>query len=119
MIQKVGIFKVLVVLGILMSGSYVSVKANLKITNILKDQYNGYSKNWAIDFNNKGVVYVCNEAGLLEFDGKKWRLYKLPGNETVRSVLVDGDRVYTGSFEQFGYWEPDATGGLCYTSLID
>jgi len=90
---------------------------DFEITNILKDKYGGFSKNWSIDFDDKGAIYIGNEAGLLVFDGRTWNLHKVTGNETVRSVYVDGERVYTGSFEQFGYWEPNMQGQLSYTSL--
>ena len=88
-----------------------------EITNFLKNTYNGFSKNWAIDFEDNGTAYFGNEAGLLQFDGNMWELYKTPGNGSVRSILVIGDRIYTGSFEEFGYWEKGNTGKLKYTSL--
>jgi DNA-binding CsgD family transcriptional regulator len=35
----------------------------------------------------------------------------------IRSVACIGGRVYTGTFEEFGYWEPDDLGQLQYHSL--
>lgn len=85
-----------------------------------KDDYNASSKNWSVAVNSIGLVYVGNHAGLLEGDGQTWKLYKLPVGGVVRSVAVDkNDRVYTGSFEEFGFWEADNTGELHYTSLRD
>ncbi|TLX75782.1 hypothetical protein E9993_09520 [Labilibacter sediminis] len=94
-------------------------ESKVNITSILKDKYGGFSKNWAIDVDHKGMIYCGNEAGLLTYDGLKWELYKVPGNLSVRSVMVDGDRIYTGSFEQFGYWEKSEKGVLTYHSLSD
>jgi len=85
-----------------------------------KDDYNASSKNWSVAVNSSGLVYIGNHDGLLESDGQSWKLYKLPVGGIVRSVAVDNnDRIYTGSFEEFGYWEADSTGLLHYVSLSD
>ena len=97
--------------------SNVNTHAQVLITNILKNEYKAFSKNWVVDFDKQGVAYFGNEAGLLTYDGFNWDLNTLPGNLTVRSVLVKDDRVYTGSFEQFGYWSKANNGRLKYTSL--
>jgi hypothetical protein len=63
-------------------------------------------------------MYFGNNQGLLQFDGTNWELYKMPQNKTVRSLLVaDDQRIYTGSFEEFGFFEINAYGQLNYTSL--
>ncbi len=85
-----------------------------------KDDYNASSKNWSVAVNNQGLVYIGNHEGLLEGDGQTWKLYKLPAGGILRSVSIDkNNRIYTGSFEEFGYWEADKSGMLHYTSLID
>ncbi len=83
-----------------------------------KNDYGASSKNWSVSVNSKGLVYIGNHEGLLEGDGQSWKLYKLPTGGIVRSVAIDDkDRIYTGSYEDFGYWESDNTGVLHYTSL--
>lgn len=85
-----------------------------------KDDYKASSKNWSVDVNSEGLVYIGNHEGLLEGDGQSWKLYKLPSGGILRSVAIDNnDRIYSGSFEEFGYWEADNTGKLHYTSLSD
>ncbi|MEC3905734.1 transcriptional regulator [Tamlana sp. 2201CG12-4] len=79
--------------------------------------YEGGNKNWGVAFDSIGRVYVANNEGLLEYNGVRWKLWPMPNKTIVRSVFVDGDRIYTGSFEEFGYWERDAKGILKYTSL--
>jgi len=37
----------------------------------------------------------------------------------VRSVLAENDRIYTGSYMDFGFWEQDDKGELNYTSLTN
>lgn len=85
-----------------------------------KENYKGYSKNWSITHNDDGVVYIGNDAGLLRFNGIDWQLYHLPHNKTVRSVKIGVDgKIYTGSYEEFGYWQADQAGQLSYVSLSD
>ena len=85
-----------------------------------KDDYNASSKNWSVAVNSMGLLYIGNHEGLLESDGQSWKLYKLPVGGIVRSVAIDdNNRIYTGSFEEFGYWESDSTGLLHYFSLSD
>lgn len=83
-----------------------------------KADYNAANQNWAVGQSTDGVMYFGNNEGLLQFDGINWELYKMPQNKTVRSLLVASDhRIYTGSFEEFGYFEMNACGQLNYTSL--
>tara|TARA_R110002012_G_scaffold72738_2_gene185817 strand:- start:15727 stop:18483 length:2757 start_codon:yes stop_codon:yes gene_type:complete len=79
--------------------------------------YKGGSKNWDLSVNEKGELFVANNKGLLHFNGEEWSLNKLPNNTIIRSVESIGDRVYTGSYEEFGYWAKNEFGELDYTSL--
>ncbi|MGB5820166.1 MAG: Two component regulator three Y domain-containing protein [Saonia sp.] len=67
--------------------------------------------------NEDGELFVANHMGLLHFNGEQWFLNKLPNNTIIRSVASIGDRIYTGSYEEFGYWEKNNIGTLEYTSL--
>lgn len=62
-------------------------------------------------------MFFANDGGLLEFDGIEWQLHKLKYNSVIRSVLADGDRIYSGSYEEFGFWRRDEYGHLQYQSL--
>lgn len=86
------------------------------ISNFTSIDYEGGNQNWNIESAN-GHIYIGNNEGLLEFDGINWYLYTLPNKTIVRSVKVVGDRIYTGSYEEFGYWTRLKTGKLHYTSL--
>lgn len=79
--------------------------------------YQGGSKNWDISVNDNGELFVANNKGLLHYNGEEWTLHKLPGNTIIRSVESIGDRIYTGSYEEFGYWTKNEFGELQYTSL--
>lgn len=90
------------------------------VINFTREQYNAYSKNWSVSHSDQGMIYVGNDVGLLQFDGINWKLYALPNGRKVRSVFVGNDqKIYTGSYEEFGYWEKDKVGQLHYTSLSD
>jgi len=80
-------------------------------------QYKAASKNWGLAANKAGELFAANNSGLLHFNGEQWRLYRLPNNTVIRSVCYVNGRVYTGSYEEFGYWTPDEVGELQYTSL--
>ncbi len=80
-------------------------------------EYKGASKNWDVSVNGKGELFVANNKGLLHFNGEQWTLNKLPNNTIIRSVESIGDRIYTGSYEEFGYWTKNDIGELEYTSL--
>ncbi|NJC26244.1 two-component regulator propeller domain-containing protein [Neolewinella antarctica] len=68
------------------------------------DVYQGGSQNWSISQGERGFIYVANNRGLLEFDGERWSLYASPNGSILRSVKVIGDRVYVGSYQEFGYY---------------
>lgn len=87
------------------------------ITNYTANDYNAGLQNWALAQGENGEMYIGNNTGLLCFDGYTWSKYPMPGNQLVRSLLIDEDRIYAGTYEDFGYFSPDAFGGLKYTSL--
>jgi len=87
------------------------------ILNYTPKTYNGEYQNWGISQSSSKVIYIANHSSLLEFDGSKWRSYKLPSASIIRSVEVVGDRIYTGSYREFGFWTKEENGELNYTSL--
>lgn len=80
-------------------------------------QYNAGNQNWGVSKAENGKVYVANNNGLLVYNGLNWELNTLPNKTTIRSVLVVKDKIYTGSYEEFGYWKYDEKGTLIYHSL--
>lgn len=89
------------------------------VTNYQAREYNGLLQNWgAAQFDN-GLMCFANSAGVLTFDGYTWGMYKIPGDHICRSVFTDGNRLYIGSFEEFGYFIKSPTKGYVYTSISD
>lgn len=86
---------------------------------ILPQEYNGEAQNWAGSQNRDGVMHFANSAGLMIFDGNTWSCKPVAGFSVVRSVCCEGDRVYVGAFEEFGYFKKDRFGDYSYTSLSD
>jgi hypothetical protein len=56
------------------------------------------------DQDNNQFLYFANNDGLLEFNGSSWKLYPSPNETIIRSVKAV-ERIYTGSYMEFGYWE--------------
>ncbi|TAI49784.1 Two component regulator three Y domain-containing protein [Flagellimonas allohymeniacidonis] len=79
--------------------------------------YKGAGKNWDLTTNEGGELFVANNKGMLHFDGEEWNLYKLPNNTIIRSILSQEERIYTGSYEEFGYWQKNDAGLFDYNSL--
>ena len=82
-------------------------------------EYGGEYQNWAISQSVSKKMYVANHTSLLEFDGVRWKKYKLPQETIIRSVKAVGDRIYTGCYGEFGYWVRNQKGLLEYTSLSE
>lgn len=79
--------------------------------------YQADNQNWAISQGTNKHIYVANNRGLLEFNGDSWSLYPSPNESIIRSVFVYEQKIYTGCYREFGYWERQETGILKYTSL--
>ncbi len=90
------------------------------ITTFNTNDYRGGIQNWKIAQDKRGLIYVANNFGLLEYDGKNWRNYEIINNTRLRSVFIDHDnRIYVGGQNQFGYFQSDENGSLAFTSLYD
>ncbi len=88
------------------------------VTNYNRSVYSAGDQNWAIDLDNAGNLYVGNTKGLLILKGASFSLYEMPLKTPVRSVRFLDGLIYSGSFEDFGYWQKDAAGNLKYHSLV-
>ncbi len=85
-----------------------------------RKDYNASNQNWAVGQGTDGAMFFGNNKGLLEFDGSLWQIHKMPEDKMVRSIFVGSDnRIYVGSFEEFGFFERDNNGQMVYTSLSD
>ena len=82
------------------------------------NDYQGGIQNWAFDQNSEGILYVANNDGLLEFDGRKWNKYNIPHSPRIRALKVDKqDRIFVGGQGQIGYFSKTKN-NLIFTSLL-
>ena len=82
-------------------------------------EYRNQSQNWSVVQDLRGIIYVGNHGGLMEFDGISWREIRVP-NWSVRSLAVDNrGTIYVGGKDEIGFVAADASGTLCYVSLLD
>lgn len=89
------------------------------VQNFTKKDYKGGTQVWDIDQDSEGVTWFGNNEGLLEFDGRHWRLHPLSNHTIVRSVRTGSNGcVFVGGQDEFGYFAPGAKGILEYHSLI-
>ncbi|MEK8179791.1 histidine kinase [Flavobacterium buctense] len=86
------------------------------VENFTKSNYNGDNQVWSVTQGNDNAFYFANNHYLLRFNGVRWEKYSLPNKTIIRSVFSDGDKIYSGSYNEFGYWKR-TNGILQYTSL--
>ncbi len=87
------------------------------IQNYAPLQYGAENQNWGLSQSVNKNIYVANNGGLLTFNGAVWKLYTSPNGSVIRSVRSHENRIYTGCYMEFGFWEKDALGQLLYHSL--
>lgn len=84
----------------------------------LPSQYNAHSQNFAFAQDHRGVMYVGNFAGVLEYDGLNWRTIPTQHISKVSALLTaKNGQVYVGGNGEFGYLKPDSTSLLQFASL--
>lgn len=93
---------------------------NPLITNYSPETYAGNEQVWCVAQDDRGVMYFgTNDNGILEYDGKTWRIIPIPENKSVRSLCKGDDGlIYVGSLGEFGYLQPTESGKLEYSSLV-
>ncbi len=89
------------------------------ITTYSQKQTGGQFQSWSFIQDSRGVIYVGNNAGVLEFDGTSWRLIETAQSNIARSLAIDSlGHIFVGSTNDFGWLLPDSTGKLRYFSLF-
>jgi len=86
------------------------------IKNFTRSEYNGGIQTWSFTETENGLSYFANNSGLLEYNGTTWKIYQSV-KAVNRVVCADGNRVYVGAFNDFGYYEECKEGSLKYHSL--
>jgi DNA-binding CsgD family transcriptional regulator len=114
---KIDHLKFLWLVGLIAAWSQSQAQGGYHVTHYAPDEYGAGNQNWDMSSDGRRL-FLANNFGLMVVDGQAARLHRLPQGAIVRSVAAIGDRVYTGSFQEFGYWMADEGGSLAYTSLV-
>ena len=86
------------------------------IQSFTASDYNADIQNWMITQAEDNSIVVANSSGILHYN-RDWNFYPSSKNTIVRSVKSLGNKIYSGTFEDFGYWLRSSTGQYMYTSL--
>ena len=86
------------------------------VENYNKSNYQGDNQIWNLVQGEDKAMYFANNHYLLRYDGVKWEKYMLPNKTIIRSIMVDGDKIYSGSYKEFGFWVRKG-GKMNYTSI--
>ncbi|MBU3681237.1 MAG: histidine kinase [Flavobacterium sp.] len=86
------------------------------VENYNKYNYQGDNQTWNVVQGADKAMYFANNHYFLRFDGVKWEKYTLPNKTIIRSVYALGNKIYTGSYKEFGYWQRE-NGRMRYYSL--
>ena len=74
------------------------------VENYSKSNYQGDNQIWNVVQGKDNAMYFANNYYFLRYDGVKWEKYTLPNRTIIRSIMVEGDKIYCGSYQEFGYW---------------
>ena len=88
------------------------------VENFTKSEYSGDNQVWNVVQGNDNAMYFANNHYFLRYNGVKWEKYTLPNKTIIRSVFVEGDKIYCGSYKEFGYWKR-ISGRMKYFSLSE
>ena len=89
-----------------------------QVINYNNQQFHGGMQTWNICQDKNGILYFANNAGLLTYNGKFWKIYPVPNKTILRSIALDtSDRIYAGAQDEMGYFFPAQSGELVYHSL--
>ena len=81
-------------------------------------EYGGQSQNWYITQDQRGVIFIGNGDGVLEYDGTDWHTTETRGKLTVRSIEIsEGNIPFVGLTKGFGYLEIGEMGESVYHPL--
>src|SRR6056297_1957642 len=81
------------------------------IKNFTPQDYGEHIQNWSVLQDERGIIYIGNVNGVMEYDGEKFRLIEMPNKTTSRFLEIDeNNRVYVGTVGDFGYLKPNKKG---------
>lgn len=66
--------------------------------------YKAHLQNYCAIQDKRGMLYIGNDGGLLEFDGRNWKLIKTKNKSGIRCLAIDTLGIIFGDAnDEFGY----------------
>lgn len=68
---------------------------------------------------HRGLIYLANSKGIIEYDGNNFRpIFINNGKTGAECVAADNDgTIFSGGYNEIGYLKPDGKGNLIYQSV--
>jgi signal transduction histidine kinase len=83
-------------------------------------EYGGHTQSWSVTEDERGLIYVGNGNGLLEYDGVEWRMIEVAGGQVALSLALGrNNQIYVGSVNDFGAIRPDSLARPVFRSMTD
>ena len=90
------------------------------IKNFSSGDYQAHTQNFDIIQDDRGIFYIANFAGILEYDGVSWRLILTDQISKVTTLCKDSTgRIFVGTRGEIGWLAPGKTGLMQFYSLTD
>ena len=113
------IFTAFIGFNSLLQGQVFQLPGTPLVKNFTTEEINQNLQIFDISQNKSGEMYFATPAGLLEYDGIRWKNYTSGTESDLRTVLyVDDQHIYTGGHGGFGYWSKNNKGVLTITTLF-
>jgi ligand-binding sensor domain-containing protein len=93
---------------------------HLPLQNFTPQDYNAFRQNQGITEDNRGLIYVANKWGVLEYDGSEWKMLEGFKDDAEPFDLVTDatGHVWVAAKDEIGYFLPDSAGTLRYRSMV-
>lgn len=89
------------------------------VTNYSYKTYHGHPQVFDIVQDERGLIYLANSRGVIEYDGTNWTTIELTNAAPAYTIGLDKhNRVYVGSYNELGFLKIDNKGSLRYESLL-
>jgi len=90
------------------------------LRNYSPEEMGAEHQNWKIVQDKRGVLYIANGAGVIEYDGIEWREITIEDSRIAYEMeIADDGTIYVGSMGTFGMLCPDSSSKMQYLSLMD
>ena len=83
-------------------------------------EYGAHTQSWSVIEDDRGLIYIGNGNGLLEYDGVEWRMIEVANGQVALSLALGrNNQIYVGSVNDFGVIHPDSLGRPVFRSMTE